>query len=301
MEDLKTQRWATGRAAVQAIKDLALAQGKCAVVSNRGGTFRLLQCDSAIIGCEWYVKLARFRNENGPGDWHVTVGNLDHQNCVSTAKPSKTQLVSSSIIRGALSAEPTISTRALVTQLRHQSKVTASQHVMYRAKDSLMAEMFSEDPTTIQLLPSLLSEFKRLNPGTLAEFECDEKGQFRRAIIVLNPQWFIQGQGLYGVDAGHMKHRKYNGVQIILVSRDGNLSNKIAAVALAPVEDYDNYAWFFGHAMQHGLPLTTSPVFSDRNVGLVSVAERLGIFNMFCVRHIIGMSDATANSGYAPT
>ena len=47
----------------------------------------------------------------------------------------------------------------------------------------------------------------------------------------------------FGVDAAHMKHRKYNGIQIVLASRDGNISNKIAAIALVPVKDYDNYSW----------------------------------------------------------
>ncbi len=91
-----------------------------------------------------------------------------------------------------------------------------------------------------------------------------------------------------------MKHRKYNGVQIVLVGRDGNLNNKIAAVALAPLKDYDNYAWFFYHVLQHGFPLTTTPVFSDRNVGLVSVADKFGLFNMYCVRHIIGTVSSQA-------
>ena len=80
MEDLMAKRWTTGKAAVQALKDVALAQGKCAVVSTRGGTYRLLQCNSASSGCEWHIRLARYRNKHGPGYWHVTDGNLDHQN-----------------------------------------------------------------------------------------------------------------------------------------------------------------------------------------------------------------------------
>ena len=41
------ERWGSGKAAVQAIKDVALSQRKCAVVPKKGGTYRLLQCDSA--------------------------------------------------------------------------------------------------------------------------------------------------------------------------------------------------------------------------------------------------------------
>ncbi len=153
MESLRLERWASGKVAVQAIKDIALQQGKRAVVAKKGGTFRLLECDSASTGCEWNVRLARFRSKTGPGDWHVTDGNLEHQNCVGVAKPTKIQLVASSVVRAAISAEPSTSTRALVAQLQHQSKVTASTHVMYRAKDAVMSEIFSEDPMTSSFCP----------------------------------------------------------------------------------------------------------------------------------------------------
>ena len=80
--------------------------------------------------------------------------------------------------------------------------------------------------------------------------------------MVLNPEWFLPGQG------ADMKHRGYNGVQLILFSRDGNFSNQVAAVALILVEDYDNYEWFFGRIMDRGFSLQECPVFSDRNFGL---------------------------------
>nr|CCA22154.1 AlNc14C145G7378 [Albugo laibachii Nc14] len=287
MDSLMRERWGSGKDAVQAIKDVALSQRKYAVVPNKGGTYRLFQCDSASTGCEWYVRLARYRDKMGLRDWHVAGCKLEHQNSLGIAKPSRSQLVASSVIRGALSADPATSAKTLVAQLRHQSNISASQHVMYRTKDTRTTEMFSEDPTKIQLLPSLLSEFQRLNPSTLTDFQCDERGRFRRALVVLDPKWFSDGPGLFGVDAAHMKHRKYNGVQIVLVGRDGNLRNKIAAVALVPLEDNDNYTWFFGHIMRHGFSLESSPVFSDRNVGLVSAADNLKIFIMFCIRHII--------------
>lgn len=285
---LFSERWESGKAAVQAIRDVALSQGKNAVVVTRGGTFRRMECDSQSTGCKWFVTLAHLRGAAGPGDWHVTNILLEHQNCVGVAKPSRDQLVRHAVVRGALAADVSASARTLVTQLRHQVGVAASPHVMYRARDVLMTEMFSEDPTTIQKLPSLLSEFSTMNPGTRMAMERDEKGRFWRAILVLSPSWFAVGQGVYGIDAAHMKHRKYNGVQIILVTRDGNSNNQVVAAALAPVEDYSNYSWFFQHVLSHGIPLTTCPVFSDRNHGLVSAADELNIFNMFCVRHILG-------------
>ncbi|KAL7690948.1 hypothetical protein Plhal304r1_c010g0037991 [Plasmopara halstedii] len=56
MEELKQKRWTNDKEAVRAIKNAALAQGKCAIVINRGGTSRLIQCDSATIGCEWHIR-----------------------------------------------------------------------------------------------------------------------------------------------------------------------------------------------------------------------------------------------------
>ncbi|KAL7683058.1 hypothetical protein Plhal304r1_c044g0124491 [Plasmopara halstedii] len=85
MEELKQKRWTNGKEAVRAMKDVALAQGKCAIVINRGGTFRLLQCDSAAIRCEWHVRLARFRSKSHPGDWHVTGGNPVTVSCLVTS------------------------------------------------------------------------------------------------------------------------------------------------------------------------------------------------------------------------
>ncbi|RLN90223.1 hypothetical protein BBJ28_00026373, partial [Nothophytophthora sp. Chile5] len=166
--------------------------------------------------------------------------------------------------------------------------VTCSNSMMYRAKQRIQAEIFSEDPMTIGLLPDLLLKFQELNPGTFTELQRYDSGHFRRAILILSPDWFSASMNLYGVDAAHMKHRKYNGVQIVMVGRDGNLNNRVAAIALAPIEDHDNYSWFFGRIMSHGFPLATVPVFSDRHKGIVSATTELGIFNMFCVRHIIG-------------
>ena len=83
-----------------------------------------------------------------------------------------------------------------------------------------------------------------------------------------------------------MRHRHYNGITILLVGRDGNFSNQVAAMALARVEELDNCAWFFKCVISHGYPLKSSPTFSNCNFGLILVATSLGIFNMHCVRHV---------------
>uniref|UniRef100_M4BJ84 Uncharacterized protein n=1 Tax=Hyaloperonospora arabidopsidis (strain Emoy2) TaxID=559515 RepID=M4BJ84_HYAAE len=37
--------------------------------------------------------------------------------------------------------------------------------------------------------------------------------------MVMNPDCFVKGQGVYGVDAAHMKHRRYNGIKILLAEK----------------------------------------------------------------------------------
>ncbi|CEG48114.1 uncharacterized protein PHALS_05588 [Plasmopara halstedii] len=56
----------------------------------------------------------------------VVSGNLDHQNCVSVAKPSRIQFINNPVVRGALAANPATSTNALVVQLRHHLIVALS-------------------------------------------------------------------------------------------------------------------------------------------------------------------------------
>nr|CCA19980.1 AlNc14C83G5383 [Albugo laibachii Nc14] len=287
VSNLKEERWSSGKEVVDAVKLLTFKQSKCATVHTRGGMFCKLVCTSAETGCTWFVNIARTR-KGGVGDWHVTSASLSHIYCLGRAKPTRQQLISHPVIRSTLAANPSSAARELITQFRHQNGITASSSTMYRAKETVATEMFSEDPTTVQLLPSYLKEFQRLNPGTFTALECYKTGNFRWAIMVMNPKWFLKGQGVYGVDAARMKHRRCNDIKIILVGRDGNFSNQVAAVALAPVKDFDNYAWFLGSVVSHGFPPKSSPAFSDRNIGLISVVTSLAIFNMHYVRHIIG-------------
>lgn len=107
-------------------------------------------------------------------------------------------------------------------------------------------------------------------------------------MVVLDPAWFSSGLRLFGVDAAHMKHNNYNGVQIVLVARDGNLQNRVAAVALAPIEDHTSYHWFFSAVITHGFPQQSYPVFSDRHAGIVSAATELQFLSMYCTRHLLG-------------
>ena len=55
-----------------------------------------------------------------------------------------------------------------------------------------------------RLLPSFLKVFQQLKPGTYTEIECYKTQNFKRAIMVMNPECFVKTQGVYGVDAAHL-------------------------------------------------------------------------------------------------
>ncbi|RAW20309.1 hypothetical protein PC110_g23249 [Phytophthora cactorum] len=125
-------------------------------------------------------------------------------------------------------------------QLQADSKLVCSKSMLHRVKEAALREVFAEDEKPIEYLPWYLTAFSNRNRGAIANLEQDESGNFSRALVALDPAWFGGGQAIFGVDAAHMKHRLYNGVQIVLVARDGNFQNRVAAVALAP-EDHANY------------------------------------------------------------
>ncbi|KAG6946457.1 hypothetical protein JG687_00016695 [Phytophthora cactorum] len=137
-------------------------------------------------------------------------------------------------------------------QLQADSKLVCSRSMLYRVKEAVLREVFAEDEKSFEYLPRYLSAFCDRNQGTITNLERDHSGNFSRVLVALDPAWFSGGQAIFGVDAAHMKHRLYNGIQIVLVARDGNFQNRVAAVALAPLEDHANYLWFFQILVRHG-------------------------------------------------
>ena len=161
--------------------------------------------------------------------------------------------------------------------------------MLYRAKFDVISEAYTKDVNSIQLLPSFLEILHMKNDGIATSIQRDSEGRFERAMIGLDPSWFVGGQRIFGIDAAHIKHNSYSGVQIVMVGRYGNVKNRIAAVALAPTEDYASYHWFLSTIIDHGFDLERIPVFTDCHAAIISAAASLNVFHMFCTRHIIGM------------
>jgi hypothetical protein len=91
--------------------------------------------------------------------------------------------------------------------------------MLYRAKQRVLMDVFSDDLKTIGFLPGYLTEFASPNPGTFTCSERDSEGAFHHTIVALDPALLCFGIALFGVDPAHKKHRKYNGIQIVPLYR----------------------------------------------------------------------------------
>lgn len=208
--------WATIKSMTAAIQDVALAQGKRALVSTRGGTFRKYVCSCS--SCTWFVNVSRTRHKQKEPLWHVTACSLEHKNCTGIARPTQRQITNSTVLRASVVADNAAAALTLTEQLRLQAGVVCGKSLVRRAKEAVLREVYSEDTRSIGLLPSFLRELSAMNKNLRTELHQDASGCFERAVIAMDPQLFANGQQVFGVDAAHMKHRYYNGVQIVLVA-----------------------------------------------------------------------------------
>jgi hypothetical protein len=209
--EFRGRQWAIGKEAVDAIKEYPADHSKAAIVAKTGGTFRRLACTGGPAG-PWHVNLSLSQRRGGVNYWHVTTANSSHINCSGMAKPTARQLAASAVLRSAVLADNGASASTLERQLQIQSHVGCNRSMLYRAKQRVLMDVFSDDVQTIEFSPGYLTEFASLNPGKFTSLERDSEGAFHHAIVALDPAWFRFGIALFGVDAAHMKHRKNNGV-----------------------------------------------------------------------------------------
>ena len=283
-----TQRWVNGKCSTEYIRDLCFKQGKRAVVSKSGGSFKQFTCSSQTP-CSWVVNVVRSRKKGEESYWYVSSADIGHKNCTGFAKASTKQLEKSAVLNAAVLSDNKISQSALAGQLKLQEQFINKPVVVYLAKQNVLRKNAGKDIDSIKKLPSFLSKLQEMNEGIFCAIECDDQSHFMRALVILDPNIFVKGQTVFGIDAAHMKHRLYNGVQVVFVGRDGNLQNCVVAVALIPLENEEHYKWIFSKLQLHGFPLSDYPIFADRHKGIVANVSRFNLRIVFCTRHIIGI------------
>ncbi len=271
------------------IEDYALQNLK-AIKSSRanGGHNRRIVCTSS--GCTFYVQLYKRHFKDAYCPWYVSSCELQHTNCVSTPKPTARQVGRLAAITAAATAPNVPPAKSLVhqAQLLHKINLDNSIHTVYRVRTDIRAAMHGDVVTGYQRLPSFMQRFNELNPGGVACAEYDDSGIFSRAILVppVTAKASHSNQLVCAVDGGHMKGEHFDGVQLLLIGRDGNFANVTLAVALVNKENKDNYKWFFGHCAAAGIKLDV-PVFGDRAEALLAGAKASGIQLVHCTIHIM--------------
>lgn len=283
----------TGKEAVQAVQDYALRHGKSVRVARSSGADRRLKCTST--GCGFYVQFYRHRMAAGKyGSWYLSSFCGEHTNCLAVPKPTRRQIIASATFRSAVleSGGAPVSATAVIARVQERDGISLAKHKrsVYRALDAINDQGHEETRRSFTLIPSYLSAFERLNPGSTTALEKDEENHFKRAAVIAKvfADAVNARQSILGVDCQRSESDSYPGVQVRLMGRDGNLERFTIAFALLPADDVDNMSWFFQVLVSAGYFLDGSPVICDRDAtSLQAVAAQLGLQVKYCVRHLV--------------
>lgn len=258
-------------------------------------------CDD-LVGAGMYAAKSLKDDVSGSDRyWYITSGHLTHENCSSAAKPTARQLKNSSLLQAAVQDDSRVSSAVLVERLKVQEQLVCSKSMVYKAKTDLLDELSKTegkggaglDATeqlreSIHRLPSYLAQMSVLNPHVMSCVERDEDGCFLRAVLAMDPTGVWNDQSVLGVDSCEMHHRGYNGTELALVGRDGNLAPIVHAIALVPEESPEHCTWFLEKLIAHGFPLRRFPLFTNGRWGFSAacVAQQVP-HAMCCTQHLI--------------
>ncbi|CAI5715415.1 unnamed protein product [Peronospora destructor] len=288
---IKGMRFKDSKTAFYAVQDYALYHNKQVKVDRRGGKHRKMVCVSTEP-CPFFVRLY-LHNSKMDNTWYVSSANLTHSpECTSTAKPTQRQLVESPSFQHALASTPNGTAAQLLQQLHGRTNL----RTIYRAKQIMKRELHAQVGNSFRKIPSLLRNFSDLNPGSFTKYEvgspqCKEPGAFLRAFVSCNvfTGSTTFNQQIYGLDVlpCNNSEANYQGVQIYLLGKDGNMCNVTIAAACCDAPSSDNYRWFFRCVEECGVNLRYCPVLCAIDAELLAVESELGLTLRYCARYII--------------
>ncbi|GMF21757.1 unnamed protein product [Phytophthora lilii] len=287
----KGKRFKDSKSAFYAVQDYALYHNKQVKVARRGGKHRKMVCASTEP-CPFFVQLY-LHNSKTDHTWYVSSTNLTHSpECTSTAKPTQRQLVESPAFQRALAAAP----NGTAAQLLQQLKGRTNLRTIYRAKQIMKRELLNQVGSSYRKIPALLRNFSKLNPGSFTRYEVGGPqskvpGAFSRAFLSCNvfTESTTFNQQVYGFDVVPCTNAEanYQGVQMFLLGKDGNMKNVTVAVACCDAPSRENYQWFFRCVEESGVNLRYCPVLCAIDAELMSLESELGLTFRYCTRYII--------------
>ncbi|TYZ57921.1 hypothetical protein PybrP1_005203 [[Pythium] brassicae (nom. inval.)] len=315
---LKTRRWSRGKDLTAFVQDLALQSGKRALVATSGGSYKKFVCSSASA-CPWLINAVCSRPRKRPREkqsregnaialppdsrqdetssgerfWYITSGHLAHANCASAARPTARQLRNSALLQAAVQGDARVSSAVLVERLRTHGQLECSKSMVYKAKSDLL-DALTKRPSgplcdSVQQLPSFLAQLSARNAHVMGRVERDDaSGCFVRAVLALDPARVWNDQCVLGVDSrARRSGGGFDGTELVLVGRDGNLAPIVHAVALVPDESPAHCAWFLEQLLAHGFPLRRFPLFTNGRAGVLAACAAQRVPHaLSCTQHV---------------
>jgi len=287
----KGKRFKDSKSAFYAVQDYALYHNKQVKVARRGGKHRKMVCASTTP-CPFFVQLY-LHNSKTDHTWYVSSADLTHSpECTSTAKPTQRQLVESASFQQAMASAP----NGTAAQLLQQLQAKTNLRTIYRAKQAMKRELLNQVGNSFRKIPSLLQTFTELNPGSLTRYEVGGPqskvpGGFSRAFVSCNvfTESTTFNQQIYGFEVVPCNNSEanYQGVQLFLLGKDGNMRNVTVAAACCDAPSSDNYRWFFRCVEDSNVNLRYCPVLCAIDAELMAMEAELGLTFRYCTRYII--------------
>ena len=289
------QQFLSGAAATKFIKDYCFNANKQCVVRKSSGRSKTYCCSS--VGCTWEVRVTKKTSDYGVTYMSVTTLRDQHSDiCMSLAKPTLSQIAALPSFQASIRADRKVKAKVLVSMVQAQdhTNLQGSRAQVYRAKDAVIDSLDGSWAESFGLIPSLLSELRRCNPGSTVSLDVDQHHRFLRCFfsfgVVVASQHLMMP--VLGFDGTHFRNARYNGVILSLLGRDGNGENVTMATAIANVENEANVAWFLLKCIDAGVCFESKPLFCDRGcirsaVRSIYATHNISIHLRFCTYHII--------------
>ncbi|GJL67070.1 MAG: hypothetical protein NPIRA05_20410 [Nitrospirales bacterium] len=153
-------------------------------------------------------------------------------NCDSVAKISRLELQRIESIRTSVAADQGVRGKTLIQLAAADGNSMASikERTVYRAKREIRGETDRYYEIDFAKIPGWIKEFKAKNESSFASYETVEEKKDGKVKKVFHRAFIAYGPNLHGIlhagldfgaaDGAHSKHLLFNGVYLVLASRD---------------------------------------------------------------------------------
>ena len=216
-----------------------------------------------------------------PSEQKVTFGKhcvLEHSENCSSIKMTSTSDAVKNVLGPLLSSLDDLVPKKATRLVRHHCGVHIPYHTAWKAVSMYRKEITFDNATSIQGLSDYLSKMSALNEGTMVDFQRKDDLVFHRAFLApgVGNKAFKHLLPCIVIDACHMRSKQGG----MIFAASGMTAEKTIyslAIAVAPVENEDNWSWFLS-LLVRAIPQVNDPgifIMADRDKGLRAAQKLL--------------------------